>query len=700
MTKIKNTNAYPFDVTISDLDYVIGSDGDNLGKITRNYNIGDLRRYINSGLSPEVGGTLKVSEITYNGVLTSPSEVANALDPNYEVLQYHVVIFSINGNKYILKEQDITLGLSGTAITDEDFILIIGFTKLGDGTNVLKGYNSTTGLHEFYSIKKEGNLLTLTESLGNIILSIDEVALNTFVEDNQKTYSVANVGTGATVYKDNTVVGNNTQFNFKSVLIDSQDGMGESFVRDIQQNTNDITVRVKKIKSDTLTITATNEEISLDLAESAQIPALYVNNLYIPTYNDWVNAGGDLVTNASFLYRGEGTLAKPFTDSINYTSTVAYTITLNTSIQNALDAYVGSGTRLAPERLGERIIIQDNNGNYTFNGNFGYSGLKLKIESDVIATTTGYIVDMDNTLHFNNSDVLEVFISEGSTLVIDSGEGFKNNGTTEVTTNYLIRKQILLIGLGTIRFDGTDITKYLINSDKDSNDNTTVGFNNDGAWQFEVRCKLVSEYQGLIAIGGKAWVLNFGATYQTGSVFNDVDINLKAFYLKGGRLSFRDSSNIILYGSNSTTRLEGFVFEPTNAFSTSIDKDSCNIIGNLDTLYSKVNTSVVDLNISNSGSNSLSVNEVFNSPNLWAVSFKNNRFSSGNIDFTKVDLTQTNSTSAVNYIGANIIESLRIFEDRADAIANSVPLYSAYIKTSGVAYPNTAGWVRDIVLPA
>ena len=125
MTKIKNTNAYPFDVTISDLDYVIGSDGDNLGKITRNYNIGDLRRYINSGLSPEVGGTLKVSEITYNGVLTSPSEVANALDPNYQVLQYHIVIFSVNGNKYILKEQDITLGLSGTAVTDEDFILII-----------------------------------------------------------------------------------------------------------------------------------------------------------------------------------------------------------------------------------------------------------------------------------------------------------------------------------------------------------------------------------------------------------------------------------------------------------------------------------------------------------------------------------------------------------------------------------------------
>ena len=122
MTKIKNTNAYPFDVTISDLDYVIGSDGDNLGKITRNYNIGDLRRYINSGLSPEVGGTLKVSEITYNGVLTSPSEVANALDPDYEVLAYHLVFVNVNGQQFLLKLQDRFIGATSDAVTNEDFI--------------------------------------------------------------------------------------------------------------------------------------------------------------------------------------------------------------------------------------------------------------------------------------------------------------------------------------------------------------------------------------------------------------------------------------------------------------------------------------------------------------------------------------------------------------------------------------------------
>jgi hypothetical protein len=223
MTKIKNTNAYPFDVNISDADYVIGTDADNLGKVTRNYNIGDLRNYINSGLSPETGGTLKVSEITYTGILTSPSEVANSLDPNYEVLQYHVVIFNINGNKYILKEQNIILGLLGTEVIDDDFILIIGFTKLGDGTNVLKSYNSTTGLHEFYSIKKSGDLLNLTESLGNIVLSINEEALIALIEGNLIEYTCDNIGASpsepneAFLYKETFTEPGLSEFKFRSI---------------------------------------------------------------------------------------------------------------------------------------------------------------------------------------------------------------------------------------------------------------------------------------------------------------------------------------------------------------------------------------------------------------------------------------------------------------------------------------------------
>ena len=40
------------------------------------------------------------------------------------------------------------------------------------------------------------------------------------------------------------------------------------------------------------------------------------------------------------------------------------------------------------------------------------------------------------------------------------------------------------------------------------------------------------------------------------------------------------------------------------------------------------------------------------------------------------------------------------FTDTVTAYVAGVPLFAAYIKTSGVAYPSTTGGVRDIVLPA
>ena len=84
----------------------------------------------------------------------------------------------------------------------------------------------------------------------------------------------------------------------------------------------------------------------------------------------------------------------------------------------------------------------------------------------------------------------------------------------------------------------------------------------------------------------------------------------------------------------------------------------------------------------------------------WGVNMKNCVFSYTGINFNKVDLTLGNQQSTVNFIGNDVVESLIIKSSRAQAIADGVPLYSAYIKTGGVAYPTTSGWVRDIVLPS
>ena len=589
----------------------------------------------------------------------------------------------------------------------------INLVNVGTGEDIYAGIDGI-GRRKIKRVNTDSNILTITPNTDDITFSVDESALNTFIEANQKTYSVANVGTDplrVNVYKDSTIVGDNTQFNFRTVVQENQ-GTGESFLRDIQQTTDELKVRVKTLVSDNLTITATDEEVRIETPMTASIPALYVNNLYEPTYQEWLSensAQNGGVPVIGFVFRGKGTLAQPFTDSIVYPlAGGSATITPNTAIQNALDgdagytitySYVGNDTRLSPNRVGEQIIIQDNTTFYNFPGDFEYTDLNLKIEGLVDCTTAGYLIDMDNSLNIATPSIISIEVLLNRQLEI-FGEGFKNNGTTVATTNYVNHRQIRLVGEGVISFTGNDINKYLLSSDKDSVGNTTIGFNNDGAWQFEVGCYLVSEFQGLVAIGGISQVLSLGGTFQTGTVFSDVDVNLKAFNLKGGSLRVRRGATIIYYGSNLTSRLKLFTLEPTNSFTPALELSDIIMAGNCETLFSKENNGNADINITSSGGAEANSIEIFDSTNLWSVNFRNNLLSSGNIDFTKVDLTQGNNVSSVNTIGHNIVESLVIYNNRAAALLAGRPLYSAYLKTSGVAYPTTAGWVRDIVLPA
>ena len=411
----------------------------------------------------------------------------------------------------------------------------------------------------------------------------------------QDLIKIENVGTGFKVYKGFNSTTN--KHEIKTVIIDSQSSNGASFVRDLQENTDDITVRIKKLVSDNLTITATDEEVRIETPMTASIPALYVNNLYEPTYQEWLsenssqNGGTPIV---GFQYIGKGTLAQPFTDSIVYPlAGGSATITPNTAIQNALDgdavySYVGNLTRLNPQRKGQKITIQDNTTFYIFPGDFEYTALNLKIEGYVGCTAAGYLIDMDNSLNITTPSTINIEVSKDKVLEI-FGKGFKNNGTTTATNNFINYNQIILSGEGTISFKGNDINKHVINSDKDSTGNTTKGFNNDGAWQFEVRCYLESEFQGLVALGGVSRIYSLGGTFKTGTVFTNVDINLKAFNLKGGTLRLIRNSTIVYYGSNITSRLKLFTLEPTNGFTPTLEKSNCLMAGNCTTLYSKEN---------------------------------------------------------------------------------------------------------------
>jgi len=125
MTKISNQDVYIVDADISDLDSIIGTDGNTTEKTTKNFLMGKLKAYYKSGLSPLTGGTLRFTEISYAGVLYASVEaLVNALDPFFTVDQYHLVVVSLNGAKSILKLQDREIGLDKTPVVAGDFITL------------------------------------------------------------------------------------------------------------------------------------------------------------------------------------------------------------------------------------------------------------------------------------------------------------------------------------------------------------------------------------------------------------------------------------------------------------------------------------------------------------------------------------------------------------------------------------------------
>lgn len=119
MARIKT---YLIDSFISDNDIVIGSDGDQFDR-TKNYSIGDLRGYINSGLSPIVGGTLKITTIVDNQDI-QPHLFLNAQDPAIEVLQYEIVFFILAGKTWIFRKNNDTFGVGETQTILSDFTFV------------------------------------------------------------------------------------------------------------------------------------------------------------------------------------------------------------------------------------------------------------------------------------------------------------------------------------------------------------------------------------------------------------------------------------------------------------------------------------------------------------------------------------------------------------------------------------------------
>ncbi len=102
-----------------------------------------------------------------------------------------------------------------------DLNAAINLINIGAGAEVYKGIDGI-GRRELRKINAVGDLITVTQNTNDISVSIDEDALGDFIEGNQKTYSIDNIGTGVEIYKTpDDVVANNTEFNLRTLNTNS-----------------------------------------------------------------------------------------------------------------------------------------------------------------------------------------------------------------------------------------------------------------------------------------------------------------------------------------------------------------------------------------------------------------------------------------------------------------------------------------------
>lgn len=294
--------------------------------------------------------------------------------------------------------------------------------NIGVGANVYKGID-LQGRKEIRRINAVGNLITVTENTNDISVSIDEEELSNFIQNElpnppcfetlDGTISIkelingcydfsvvfreiGNVGAGAGFYKTFNPLTNT--YEFKSLIVTSQNGEGESILRDVQQNPNDVTVRLKKITSDTLDITVTDETISLDIPSVFQGIDYYVNR----NYNNGVEQNG---------VEELGTPSKPF---INLSRCID--VILNRAYQDSNFVWVNSPNPsinggnvyekwdLRPGINGGavRVIIQsytETNENLAINRveyfleRGGYNSM-INVPSSGVGASLEYIIDM------------------------------------------------------------------------------------------------------------------------------------------------------------------------------------------------------------------------------------------------------------------------------------------------------------------
>lgn len=289
--------------------------------------------------------------------------------------------------------------------------------NVGTGASIYAGDN-LIGEKKLRKINSTSPIVTVTENTNDISLGIDSASLDTFIEANQKTYTAANIGTGANVYKDSTVVGNNTQLNFRKIK------SSDSSVSIVEGTSDiDVTVSAGIVPDGSETKVTAGTNVSVTGTGTVATPYV-VNGLYPPLERiDEGNGNGYIIRgrNATFY----GNVGVDAVD-LSYSNTISSVLgaTGESSFAQGVDVVAGGyGAVSMGEDLsnsGTLSAVFGKGGVVTAGyGNFLTGGFN-EVTSGAYATVVGQVAEVVvNNIADTNADTNTMFAVGNGT--VDGG---------------------------------------------------------------------------------------------------------------------------------------------------------------------------------------------------------------------------------------------------------------------------------------
>ena len=288
-------------------------------------------------------------------------------------------------------------------------------------------------------VKYTGNDLACTNikkdtNLQDILTSLDEFLCFLVDEINNKS-SIENIGGGSEIYSGRNEV---TDANQLRTLVSSESVEVIQGEETISFEVEIPDVDVSNINTNVGTETPEGNEVYKGYnptTEKHEFRRIISENLTVEErgddlYIDYVlpDLGGvkDFFVNNNYIGVEEGSLVKPYS-----------------SIDNAVQAYIGNGTIIKPDNQGSRIVVQTSSSPYFFTSQLNIKNLLFEIEEGASIYYRGdedYMIDTRilNALRTNETSMGVNFYGKGRIFLIGKGfaycEGTGDDGVTGFTS--------------------------------------------------------------------------------------------------------------------------------------------------------------------------------------------------------------------------------------------------------------------------